>query len=578
MMIVKKMASLNPGLPLSRSENMSQSLDQKTPSQQSIDIKEVYHSRATIVENRKISWNYACKTALKLIVKDVLFGILSTLVVLSLVLFRMYVPFVDFCELLRNESQTEDMFKQSDWIPIAEALWASTYYSVPFVTFFLVLENTQKNTMCEYIAYMIKSWSKLLKRGFIFVFLDSAYRIVGFFLFSYGKDTSQYPGWFHFPLNLNWIVAALHTINSAARLWTTKQCSYLIIQQKVDQALVEVHREKVFKSLRNKIIFSVVFPAFNSIVASALILSILHVSKESHRAILIMAVTVACYPLWMILDRDGKKSIPWPSSIKKAYSINPVLQTKLPFEAHELRDPLNFNGMFLSGFLLSGTIITVRILQANMETLTTKLATGVLASSLESFFVVIKPHLSKGVKKTVSTAKVAMKSIRRKKVVPNDDARPETQYEMERSSDLVHNWHRSHTIIFVNRLEMFSIIFSNSLMILASSIKNRVVDLNLIGNESDECSNDAPIGDFIVSLLVLCSLEIVIESITYAYLIKVEKLHLEEANRRAKTTISFFYFSSAVILFFTSTFIVIAYTVLSCDDSVDKSFYIYHCL
>lgn len=516
--------------------------------------------------NQGMGWRECVCLSFRLVLIDLLWGILVAVIALSLVSLRQNIPNYELCNLLQRESGSSKDFSLPMVNYITKMIWVWPYYSISLITFFLLTEYSKDQSLWNSVKTLNKRWKKLIHLSFFFAGMDTLYRLFGYFAFSFNKKAHNYPTWYLLPLNLNWIFATSVVAFVSAKIWAAKQSSCLILQHNVPQQMVLQHPNKVHYALNKKMIMSTVLPSMNAILVQHLLLQF-QVSKESHRATLIVIILVLCYPLWLILDRCAKKSLPWSKQIRsRINSSNNRIHSLNPYEQS---DPILSNGFILSGSILSGTIVVLRILQANMATLASKLATGVLASLLESFVVVAKPHLNRKMKKAAQN----MKRIVSSHIVPFgvDNS---IDVEIEESNERVYRWQRAHTIVYVNRIEMFSIIFSHFLMMMSVRVKDRAIGLEG-GKKLQECSSST-VRDFFISMIILCLLEVLIESCTYIYLLRVEKLELRQATNRFRFKFCFIYFLVITVMYFVNIFLTMSYTILSCDG-MSESFYNYHC-
>lgn len=535
----------------------------------------------------RLSTKKALLFALHLILLDVLWGVIASVIGLSLVLLVQTIPSRTLCTLLESESKSTLPFRLSNYSILIEVFWNSSFYLIPVVTFFLLVEEKKQESWGNYIMLVFKRWRKVMIAVVCFAGFGVCYRVAFFFLFTFRENPKPYPSWFSLPLHINGLVGPLYVINRASKSWTASKTANLVLQEHLPQLVVE-ESKKVEKSFRKRMIMSFVLPSLYFMVLRELIINVFHVSEESDRATLIVVTTLSCYPLWLLLDRLGQKPIPWSDDVKTAPNSENTTSNSDHTETTNLskfesKDPFMSNGMALSSLVVSGTVITVRLLQANMDTMISKLLTGFLASSLESTLVVLKPYIVSLVhrilwrmKRTFLAVKISI-STNPTNIADTDAAkeREEMEKNYTESRKRVYKWHRAHILVLVNRLEMFSIIFSNILMMMAARVKNQA----MLKNDSNvqDCSNYKGVGDFVVALVVLCSLEFVIEFITYFYLLKFESLRLKEVTNRRKFKISFIFFAIIVIMYYVDTFLTMGYTVLSCSD-VDPLFYEYHCL
>lgn len=503
--------------------------------------------------------------ALNLILADVIWGVIASVLAISFFSVRQAIPSFRFCVHLEKETLSEKKHQTSILNYIIQMIWQFSYHSIPFITFLLLTQSTRGQSLCNFFKYLIRSWWNVIKIPMIFGGITTLYTITIYFLFSFNNEYPQYPWWYLQPYGIIWIIGAIAVCIVTSKIWTTKHSTYFVLQQHFNQRIVQINSIKVNKAFRNAMLLSVVLPVIILIVMQSLLNSF-HVSEEPQRFILIVVMSCLCNPLWLILDKRSKKPLPWIHPIKQ--HINSLdTNSHHPLSNYEQSDPICLNGFVLPGPVFTGTIIVIRILQANMSTLLSKIAMGVFASALESFLVVIKPHLYRNAKKVLDDGKIFNKS---RIFTSSFDL---NSIETAESHERVHRWYRAHTIVYVNRLEMFSLIFCHLLMMSSVRVKNQAMQLT--GSTLSECESSS-IFDFFISMIVLCLLEVFIEGCTYIYLLRVEKLQLVEVARRSRFKFCFLYFAVMTVINFAELFSSMPYTILSCGG-MNESFYIYIC-
>lgn len=534
-------------------------------------------------EIQEITWRKVFLQSWKLILTDFVWGFGGILLGLAAILLSKHVPVFQLCESLQFESGSDKDFHLPHATLFLELGWNSVYHTIPLAIVLLVMDSGGYSSCRDFIQTIHKRWGKAMKIPLFFFFLEFCYRMLCFFVFVY-RNSQKYPHWATIPIQLNWLAGAYCVINKSAQVWTQKQSSYLILQKKIPQDKVHFQSQKVQKNLRRKLLLAVLVPAIYSFVLYQLSGLFFQVSFESHRALLIVFLIVATYPLWTILDRLAKKPIGWSHDIKMAFNTNTEASENEILSVCEQNDPILFNGVILSGFILTGTTILTRILQANMETLVAKLATGLLASSLESIFVVMKPYLSRGAQKKYQSVKLMINTVNDRvfsgKINPNQVGTQETntEYEIQQSKNRIDKWHRMHAIIFVNRLEMAAIMFGSTFMMAIVGVRDKVEEHMIESSNTamNHCSTNSKLIDFTIAMLVLSLLEMVIEFFTYTYLIKFERLQLIKVAVRMRMKLGLVYFILMVTMYFFNIFLVMGYSIMSCGK-LDVGFYEYHC-
>lgn len=522
--------------------------------------------------------------ALKLICFDLLLGCTACCVVIAISILFQYFPTNSFCELLRTEANSDVQYSLPYATILLEIGWNGIFYTIPLVTFLILTEKTSSHSWTESLCIVIRRWRKVINSFWLCVAIASVYRLCLFFIYPFQDKFPVYPWWYSIPLSLIWFFSALYVINVSANVWTAKQSTHFVIDQQFSQSVIQSQTNKVFKSLRSRLIMSVIFPAIHALLLARLVENVFHVRNEMDRTLLILVAIIPSYPLWMILDHQGRKSLPWPQEIQNASNLIESRSLRHNITSTSYVDPVLQNGFVFSIFLLTGIILLVRILQANMDNLLSKIGAGILSSALESLFVVMEPHISsrarnatKSFTKALSTrvkiAPISPIALNSRSISTLSD-RSRQKYKDKK----IYKWHRAHIVVIVNRLEVFSIMFSHGLMIF-SSTHRQVGYMNGRNNvsESDAVCDKGDVIEFITSMFVLCMLEVLIECATYTYLLKIEHLEIEKATNRPRFKVAFFYFSIIAAMYSLNVYFPIAYTILSCD-SFDEAFYIYNCL
>lgn len=539
-------------------------------------------------QNGSITWTQATQKALKHIALDAIWSVPITAIGLLVVALRQATPTLAWCSLLGKEAKSDKPIHVANMTLAIELVWNFLFSLVPLFTCILLLEDTEK-TGWKAVTAVISKWKRIINQSIWFGIADSVYRVCMFFAYIYRADQPKYPSWFSFPLNMIWFVSIFVVVNTASKIWTAKFSAYLILQQNLPQDQVQQQSVKVQKTLRRKIILSIVVTAVVGMGFRQLMISVFRVGEESGRAALITTCAIMSYPLWLFMDREGQTSLPWSTQLRSNLNTTSVSaqQTALTSTVYTNRrnawmDPVEKNGFVLSTFIVIGITITIRMLQANMDTLSSKVAAGLLASSLESIFVVVKPYIFRTTRKLLISIRGAVSTrLRTKKVKPEDRAAIPTNMldegEKLNRRKKVYRWHRAHMIILVNRIELISIIFGSGLVLMAVTTKNRAEKAGQFSDTSSECGTTPLIGDILIGMVVMCLIELITELCTYIYILKVERLPLDEVASNWRLMMALFIFFPMMLLYTVSQLITVGYVVLSCTG-IDASIFEYHCV
>lgn len=521
----------------------------------------------------------------KLIGLDLFWGIPMTAVGMLIVAIRQFVPFHTWCELMKNESESEKAISLPRYTLFMEIIWNFFLFFIPLMTCIVVMEDLEEeNTIVGMLTTLYKRWKKLVKISALFGLTDGLYRVVMFFLFvrPFGNySPSPYPTWMLLPLHTLWVVTMLYVVRLACNAWTTKHSVHLVTHYKLPQHSVYEQARKVEKALRRVIIACLLLATLASVVFQMLLLNVFRVGEESSRTALVTITITVMYPIWLWMDKKGRTSLPWTPEVKHIMKSSQRNNTQeVGAQPSQWSDPIERNGYMFSTLLITAVTIIVRILQANMETLQSKILTGVLASFLESFFVIVRPHVKKRTKKAIKQLKSTTRSL--KVAMTGKFAIKPVQIEAHSNQindidEKVYRWHRAHMIIIINRLEMFSIMFGNALVLLAVKAKHRAQE-KYPTNEEDQCESQdiQSVSDILIGGIILCAVEYIVEALTYMYIIRVEKLPLEHIVSSRRMLLTILIFAVIVIMIFVDQLITVVYVVLSCNK-LDEDMFLYHC-
>lgn len=115
--------------------------------------------------------------------------------------------------------------------------------------------------------------------------------------------------------NAIWICSAVFIIDKACNVWVAKNSTHAILQN-VSQHVVQQQSTLVMKSLKSKIIQSMILTGIMGIIIQKLMLSVFHIGREEDRLYLVVVTFMVCYPIWMWMDRNGRSRLPWSTNIR----------------------------------------------------------------------------------------------------------------------------------------------------------------------------------------------------------------------------------------------------------------------
>lgn len=513
-------------------------------------------------------------TCAGLILFDFIYTFPIILVAVAIILKEQNAPSHSWCFLLRQEILKSEDVLLPKYTIVTEVLSGSLFHVLPLSAVLILLENKVESGF-----KWLEKWIPLVKCTAFFLSLDISVRIILFI--TYISRDKQYPTWVNYPTYMIWFIGIYSVLYIGTELWIQSRITKSLASRLNDEDL-DTEKRRAHRALMRKMTLSLFLPTGMGIFFQWLSSSVYYVGNEHDRTMLIIYTSLGMNLVWIYMDLEARSPIPWSANAKTIFeeteekpencleSVEDGVERicdSMPTPESKLTDPIERNGFCLSIFIVTAVILTVRVLQANMDTLYSKVITGLIASSLESIIVIIKPQFGKFMREL-------FRLIKTKRVTPSDAY---FDGESQKHKDQVYKWHRSHAIIIVNRLELFAIIFGNILVMLCVAARKRALK-QLDETKTDEtCNQDMPDYSTIVfETFVLCLVECFVEFFAYMYIVWVENLPLQEIAHKKRLNIAFFLYIMCVILFSVGQLISVGYVVLSCDG-YDHIMFDYHC-
>lgn len=529
--------------------------------------------KSLAVENQcEITWTSAFHQAAKLVLLDFLWGIPLTLAGLVIVAQELQFSRHTWCRLLKSASGSETITSLPNFTLAVEIIVTALLYVVPVMTCVLLVEKDYKD--------ILKKWWKVWKVSGFFLVVDFVYRVVMYFIYIHpipNREIIGYPSNYSIISHLIWAIGAMASINKACGIWATKHTTHLVIQHKLPQSEINYESKKVKKFLRNRISGALLCSVFCG-TALRSYMKTLSIGDESNRALLIIIVICLSYPLWLFTDQIGRSSLPWSSQIKSIlYDDSTENKASLTYSF----DIMERNGFLLSMIPISGMTILVRGLQANMSSLRTKIFAGIVASVISSLLTLVEPHILDGFRRIVRLKSKWYFGSSKRVAPKNNHNLGESRESKAQRLKKVYTWHRAHMIIALNRLELFSILFGNSVVLLSIYVRSSALEREQNAINSDSPPKECDVVDqytiVVLQAFTLCLLELLVEILTYTYMIKVEKLPLFRIVKRKRFNISLFMSVISIILFVIGELLTVAIAVLSCNE-IPEYLYFYQCV
>lgn len=548
--------------------------------------------KLTLPHLDKSQMKSSVKFALKLVLFDFLWSIFTALICLAVSVALQQVPTSYFCSLLKEQLNGTGAHNIPRFSIIMEIVSYNLLHLMPTFTCIWLMDDIKAKSWLNYLSLVFTRWNKLFKILFLVVGLDIMYRLIIFVV--YTLNDLAYPLWFSYPLNFLWICGLLATTWITSNIWIAKQSANFVLGFRLTQSKVQKESKKAKSSIIRKIVMSLITPALLAILFQTLF-EFFQVSKERDRQLMIIIAMLTAYPMWMWIDREGRSSLPWSIPIRdtmKAFStnyLNTLQNHNLPHADNNLtacslnpvdenfngiqkyKDCIEKNGFILSALIMTGTIISVRILQANMEVLSSKITSGLMTSVMESVFILLEPRITIMVDKLVKEFHKLFKL----KVDIVDQVQVERMNEEKEIKKKIFVWHRSHIVIMMNRLNMFSIMISNSLVLLGSTARMRAYESSgLSAGGHSNCEDISSISDSLIGIFVLIVLEIVISIVSYTYIDHVENLPLIQVYKEKKVSNTLTFYVVMVLFFNANQYFTLVYNAISCGDQL---MYEFHC-
>lgn len=525
--------------------------------------------------------------ALKILVIDTMWSMPTALICLGLTFVYQRAPTNYFCSMLRHQERETKNPNITPLSTLLEIIWYNMLHLAPIFTCIWLMDDFEVKSWLRYLSQAYARWNKAFFYFAATVAVDITYRLAIFFI--YPLNDLSYPPWFFYPLNGIWICGLLVIAKIASNVWIAKHTTNFVIQFKLTQGQVQKQSKKVKRSILRKVVLSQIIPACLAVMFQVL-MEFFQVRNENDRQIMIVICMFSAYPLWMWIDREGRSSLPWSHSIRHiedARNANHPKNDKVPEmrilhrysmlqdDKHTISSSLHCierNGYVLSAFVMVGVITTVRILQANMETLKSKVVTGLMASTIEKVFILLEPHVEALTNKLVKK----FSKLVQPKVNIFDQLQSEILKQEKETKKSVFQWQRSHAVVMMNRINIFSILLSNVLVILGSNERMRAHKSNSLKTDGHNiCEGISTISDSLISIFVLYIIEITVSFVAYTYMIRVENLPLDQVYKKKKMSGILFFYAIMISLYMVSQYLTIVYGVTSCGD---QSMYEYHCV
>lgn len=457
-----------------------------------------------MTENEKaISWSQAWKLSLKLILYDVLWSIPITIICLVIVAQRQLIPSDEWCQLLDTTKQ-QAALKFPILAILLELFSLIIFYSTPILTCLLLLEESPSGKWFVAVKSVLKRWKKLFTLVIVLVGIRFGYRVFVYIFFVRERDKSSYPSWFLFPAEVYWVFSMTYIVNIASKHWTAINASNLVMNHRLPQERVLKEAKRIRLAIRKKVLLSLFLPSITGFVFQHLTLKMIDITQDTGRGVIIVTTLSIGHILWFWIDREGKLALPWSHDIRLSLTQSTLARAHKAVSGSrsaemnlkkQWTDPIEKNGFALSIFVIAALTVGVRVLQANMSTLWRKIVVGLMASSLESIFVVLKPYI---LDQFLRIRMLCRSRLAR--VYPQHNLTPVVAINKEDSSkhqashSEVYKWHRSHTIVLVNRIELLSIMLGNGIVILTKlahhfGMKDKAVSVSSTDEHSQICQD-----------------------------------------------------------------------------------------
>lgn len=527
------------------------------------------------------SWKNTLKYAFHLVVFDFLWSLPLALLGFLIVAQQQLLPVNTFCMLLKQEVSSNKTISLPIFVIFVEIGIALYIYLLPMVVFFLLVEPRYTP-----ILQLIRNWWSVFKTTGLCFCVDITYRLFMFFTFAHplgAREARDYPQNYSALANLLWLFSSFIIVKQMCRIWTAKQSSHLILHHQVPPQDLKNESKAVEITLRRKIMYSLILTAVCAISIKILMMRVFQIGEESHRTLLIVITLGMALPAWMVLDRKGRTGLPWPleARSKLAKHCTDIGSNSLTTRSF---DEIEENGFILSALIVAGMNVVTRALQANMTNFQNKFLIGIMASSIESIFTIIKPQILRCTHKKLSSTKefFASRVYKSSRIGPKLPQSNKNDQIKENDMNQVYSWQRAHMVVLMNRLEMFSILFGNGLVIMSVNVNNRALEWSLLNdNYSSNSINECKYMDNALTIaletLILCLMESLIEFVTYVYMLHVENLPLDQIIGRKRLNISLIFFTLSAVLFFIGEMLTTSFVVLSCNN-VDEYLFHYQCV
>lgn len=483
-----------------------------------------------------------------------------------------------FCALLKRQSKSDQDFHLRKWILVREIAHDNLLFSIPVISCLFLLERGE-DSWIKTIRMSIRKWWPIILTYLSCSVLNSLYLIAMFFYYQYpaSKDYPiEYPTWIKPVSHVIWVIELFVIIHKASEIYAAKYTTFFVIQHGFSQYIAQQQYKKIYKSLQRRLVLSILLPSLVGLLLKQLLLRAVSISSDYDRYIIIFLTLGLGVPLWLWMDSEGRKSLPWTEEAKQVLYVSKRQNSGTA--CHEHVDEVERNGFVLSSMTIVGVSLIVRFLQANMESLGKKIVSVIITSVIESVIVIFEPVLRKIFRSFMVWLELFRSNWGSKKTHPsrNIHANYSTKNYHENA---VFGWHRAHIIIFVNRLEIFSIILGCVLVIISANMVTESIEVFEGVENSQECVDRSipKTGSIIVAGLVMCLMETLVEFFTYVYIIRVEHLPFEFIMKQKRMIIAFIYYSIITMLYTTTHLFTSSLVMFSCNG-LDENIYKLHCV
>lgn len=241
-----------------------------------------------------------------------------------------------------------------------------------------------------------------------------------------------------------------------------------------------------------------------------------------------------------------------------SFKVNSVEVLKSGFDDSLKLDPVEENGYVLCIFVYVVMTSVIRILQANMDGIQSKLLTTLGVVCIKFVFLVLKPFISRKLNSPIAHAKA---------IHPSSNERASQASLSKKRKKGAHRWHRAHMIVAIQRIEYFSLFFGNGIVILLLRTKSNILD-ELANDYPFECAyRNETFGLLFFGRFLLVMIEMLASLVFYCYMVRVERLPLSIPVKSKRVNAALFVFTSMMLLSYCALFMTIVHVML-CDTEI----------